>query len=201
MRKLRFSLFFLFIAFIAKAQDSDYFNEIQAFQKELNESYKDPEDSPLSKKDIKRFEAHDFFEINKDFRIVADFKLIEQPIFIMMKTSTTRLSKYKEYAKVSFTLKDKEHELIVYQSTKPPSEPKYIDYLFLPFTDLTNGESTYDIGRYLDLKIPDGDTIVLDFNKAYNPYCAYSKNYSCPIPPEENHLRVEVNAGIQKSNL
>ena len=201
MQILKLLLVFLVLTSNVKAQESEYILEIKAFQQELNESYKNPEDSPLSKKDIKRFKAHDFYEINKDFRVVADFKLIEQPLFIMMKTSTTRLSKYKEYAIVSFTLRGKAHKLIVYQSTKPPSEPKYIDYLFLPFTDLTNGEQTYDVGRYLDLKIPDGDTIVLDFNKAYNPYCAYSKNYSCPIPPEENHLMIEVNAGIKKSNL
>ena len=201
MKNLKYLFVFLVLTTISNAQESDYFKEIEAFQEELNESYKNPEDSPLSKKDIKRFKAHNFFEINKDFRVVADFKLIEQPIFIMMKTSTTRLSEYKEYAIVSFALNGKDQELIVYQSTKPPSEPKYIDYLFLPFTDLTNSEETYDVGRYLDLKIPDGDTIVLDFNKAYNPYCAYSKNYSCPIPPEENNLLVKVNAGIKKSNL
>ena len=201
MQNLRFLLAFLFLASFVQAQESDYSEEIKTFQEELNTFYKNPEESPLSEKDLKRFEAHDFFEINKEFRIIADFKVIEQPIFIMMKTSTTRLSEYKEYAIVNFSLNGKAHELIVYQSTKPPSEPKYIDYLFLPFTDLTNGDQTYDVGRYLDLKIPKGDSIVLDFNKAYNPYCAYSKNYSCPIPPEKNHLMIEVKAGIKKSNL
>ena len=106
MRSFKFLLFF-YSYFYCESPRIRYIKEIKAFQEELNESYKDPEESPLSKKDIKRFEAHDFFEINKDFRVVADFKLIEQPIFIMMKTSTTRLSKYKEYAIVSFTLKDK----------------------------------------------------------------------------------------------
>ncbi|MBS3739110.1 DUF1684 domain-containing protein [Mesohalobacter halotolerans] len=183
------------------SQEMEYTDEIKSFQEELNAFYKSPEESPLSKKDLKRFQSHDFFDIDPDYKVLADFKVIEYPIFTMMKTSTRRLSKYKEYAIVNFELNGKPHQLTVYQSTKPPSEPKYIDYLFLPFTDLTNGQETYDVGRYIDLKIPKGDTIVIDFNKAYNPYCAYSKNYSCAIPPEENHLETQVKAGIKSSNL
>ena len=74
----------------------------------------------------------------------------------------------------------------------------YKDYLFLPFTDPTNGVTTYGGGRYLDLMIPATKVVQLDFNKAYNPYCAYSGNYSCPIPPEENHLEIEIKAGVKK---
>ena len=72
-----------------------------------------------------------------------------------------------------------------------------MDHLFLPFTDNTNGVETYGGGRYIDLKIPAGNTINIDFNKAYNPYCAYSDKYSCPIPPPENHLDIEIKAGIK----
>jgi uncharacterized protein (DUF1684 family) len=76
--------------------------------------------------------------------------------------------------------------------------PQYKDYLYLPFKDFTNGESTYGGGRYLDFKMSDiqeNQTIIIDFNKAYNPYCAYSDGYSCPIPPSENHLQVFIEAG------
>lgn len=201
MNYFRVLLVLLALNTVVDAQNSNYVDEIQTFQEKLNAFYKNPEESPLSRRDLKRFKSHDFFEINEDYRVSADFKLIEQPLFTMMETSTSRLSKYKKYATVTFELNNKTHLMTVYQSTKPPSKPKYIDYLFLPFTDLTNGEDTYDVGRYLDLKIPKGDSIILDFNKAYNPYCAYSKNYSCPVPPEENHLEVEIEAGIKKSNL
>ena len=68
--------------------------------------------------------------------------------------------------------------------------------LFLHFTDKTNGSETYGGGRFLDLRIPEGNTLVLDFNKAYNPYCAYNNGYSCPIPPKENKLKVAVRAGV-----
>ena len=76
-------------------------------------------------------------------------------------------------------------------------EEGYEDYLFLPFLDDTNGEESYGGGRYIDCRIPEGDTIEIDFNKAYNPYCAYNENYSCPIVPRENYLAIEVKAGVK----
>jgi uncharacterized protein (DUF1684 family) len=70
--------------------------------------------------------------------------------------------------------------------------------LFLPFSDLTCGKESYIGGRYIDLKIPTSDTILIDFNTAYNPYCAYNHKYSCPIVPLENDLPVAINAGVKK---
>jgi len=77
------------------------------------------------------------------------------------------------------------------------NNPEYKDYLFFPFTDLTNNASTYGGGRYIDLRIPQGNVIVLDFNKAYNPSCAYSPKYSCPIVPGENNIDVAITAGVK----
>jgi uncharacterized protein (DUF1684 family) len=88
--------------------------------------------------------------------------------------------------------------LAIYQNVDLVNTAGYEDYLFIPFKDLTNGEDTYGGGRYLDLKIPEGETILIDFNRAYNPYCAYNHNYSCPIPPFENHLKVKIEAGVKK---
>ena len=90
-----------------------------------------------------------------------------------------------------------EYTLNVYQSQQLSTDPDYADYLFVPFTDATNGESTYPSGRYLDLHIPQGETVLLDFNRAYNPYCAYNARYSCPIPPAENHLEIPIKAGVK----
>jgi uncharacterized protein (DUF1684 family) len=86
--------------------------------------------------------------------------------------------------------------LNVYQSHTLREKEGYKDYLFLPFTDLTNGNETYGSGRYIDLRIPERETIIIDFNKAYNPYCAYNYGYACPIPPKENKLKVEIRAGV-----
>jgi uncharacterized protein (DUF1684 family) len=74
-------------------------------------------------------------------------------------------------------------------------QKEYKKYLFIPFRDLTSGKESYGGGRYIDTEIPAGETLILDFNRAYNPYCAYSHRYSCPIPPEENTLKVEIRAG------
>ena len=77
------------------------------------------------------------------------------------------------------------------------SSEKYKDYLFIPFTDKTSGIETYGGGRYIDLVLSDivNKTCTIDFNKAYNPYCAYTAGYNCPIPPKENDLPVAIKAG------
>jgi uncharacterized protein len=77
------------------------------------------------------------------------------------------------------------------------NRPEYADYLFVPFTDATTGNETYGSGRYIDLRLGDikNNTVLLDFNKCYNPYCAYTSGYNCPIPPKENRLAVAVKAG------
>ena len=74
----------------------------------------------------------------------------------------------------------------------------YKDYLFLPFSDLTCGKDSYIGGRYIDMRIPKSNTVLIDFNKAYNPYCAYSYKYSCPIVPLDNDLDIEILAGVKK---
>jgi len=189
------------VSFQSFTQEENYKNVIRSHQDELNEKYKNAEESPLKTEDLQKFKGHDFFEIDSTYRVVAQYEKLELPIIILMKTSTSRLPEYIVYAKATFELKGKSHELVLYKSKSPPSDPEYLDYLFLPFTDLTNGEETYDVGRYIDIKIPDGDTVVIDFNKSYNPYCAYNKGYSCPIPPEENHLNVKIKAGILKPDF
>jgi uncharacterized protein (DUF1684 family) len=78
---------------------------------------------------------------------------------------------------------------------------EYTNYLFLPFTDLTNGKETYAAGRYIGLKIPkEGNELIIDFNMAYNPYCAYSDRYSCPVVPAANNLATEIRAGLKYIN-
>ena len=96
-----------------------------------------------------------------------------------------------------FDLKEKPFKLNIYQNQDLIKKEGFEDYLFLPFLDNTNGEESYGGGRYIDMRIPDGDTIIVDFNSAYNPYCAYNEKYSCPIVPRENYLDTEVRAGVK----
>lgn len=115
-----------------------------------------------------------------------------------MKTSTSRLPMYEKYGELHFTIDGKICKLNVYRSLDLKKTDEYKDYLFLPFSDTTNGNETYLGGRYIDLKITDGNTMVIDFNKAYNPYCAYNSKYSCPAVPQENVLDVAIRAGVKK---
>ncbi|MEM7298666.1 MAG: DUF1684 domain-containing protein, partial [Bacteroidota bacterium] len=170
-------------------------------QTKLNQQYKSAEDSPLGVEDRRIFTekgGHPFFPVNPAFRIEADFKVFKKPEVIGMKTSTSRIASYSIYGEASLVLNGEEVKLLLYRN----QNPKYADHLFLPFTDLTNGEETYGGGRYIDLEIPgDTDKIVIDFNKAYQPYCAYTYGYSCPIPPQENTMTVRVEAGVKHLEL
>lgn len=179
------------------AQDAENEKTAKEFQEELNREYANPEESPLEKEDLEEFTGLAFFEIDPEYIVKAEFvRTPAEPPFTM-KTSTDRLPVYVKYGELYFTLKGKDFKLNVYQNQELTQDPEYFDYLFLPFTDLSNGRSTYGGGRYLDLRIPESKEVILDFNKAYNPYCAYSGRYSCPIPPEENDLETEILAGVK----
>lgn len=192
------TIFFSFVSiFAVQAQNEGKPISSEEFQKELNEEYANPETSPLDKEDLKDFKELKFYEIDPDYVVQASFVRTPMESPFTMKTSTDREPVYVKYGEVYFTLKGKEYQLNVYQGLELQKDPDYYDYLFLPFTDLTNGRTTYGNGRYLDLRIPESDSIELDFNKAYNPYCAYSSKYSCPIPPAENDLDTEILAGVQ----
>lgn len=200
MKNLLFIPIFLFVSlsYAQKIKYSSFKKEIDRFQKKLNKEFKDPQESPLTKEDLKVFKSLEFFPADTNFRVIATVKRTKNPKPFKMQTTTDRLPVYTVYAYVSFKLKGKTYNMPVYQNQKLMITPEYKDYLFLPFTDLTNGKTTYGGGRYLDLEIPEGATMVIDFNKAYNPYCAYNAKYSCPIPPAKNHIDVEVTAGVKK---
>ncbi|MDW7694096.1 DUF1684 domain-containing protein [Flammeovirgaceae bacterium SG7u.111] len=172
--------------------------EILEFQEHLNHEFKDPKESPLTEEDIKTFEHLDFFPINKKYKVTAKFQRTRNSIPFKMKTTTDRTPTYEVYGIATFEFEGKEYKLNIYQSHDLRLMPQYAKHLFLPFTDLTNGKEFYGGGRFMDLEIPEGDSIVIDFNKAYNPYCAYNGKYSCPIPPKENDLSIEVKAGVKK---
>jgi hypothetical protein len=103
---------------------------------------------------------------------------------------------YVVFGKLYFKIQGKAFELTVYQNPAFKKNKELKDYLFLPFTDLSNGETTYGGGRYLDFYIPKTASVILNFHQAYNPYCAYTDKYSCPVPPKNNFLDMEVNAGV-----
>jgi uncharacterized protein (DUF1684 family) len=180
-----------------KADSLGIVQEILRFQEELNREYKDPKESPLATEDREHFVGHTFFPVAVKYHVKADFVRTKKEKPFEMKTSTIRVREYVKYGEAHFRLDGKKRKLNIYQSVDLVKKPGFEDFLFLPFTDATNGGESYGGGRYLDLKIPAGKTIIIDFNKAYNPYCAYSKKYSCPVPPPENRLDLEIKAGVK----
>lgn len=181
-----------------KVSVSDHaLKDILDFQLNLNKEFKNPETSPLPDRFRKNFESLDFFAPDTSYVVEAKFVLTPEALPFLMPTTTDRTSEEVVYGIAHFNLNGKDHKLEVYQNKELMIEENYKDYLFLPFTDETNGEETYSGGRYIDLTIPNGDTIIIDFNRAYNPYCAYNKKYSCPIVPNVNALRTEVRAGVK----
>jgi uncharacterized protein len=139
-----------------------------------------------------------FYEVNKAYRFLADFTPSSSVSWIRFKTSGTMEKVFRVFGTASFRLNGKNYSLKIYQSQDLMTSPQYKNYLFLPFTDSTSGNETYVSGRYIDLTTEDvkNNKVMLDFNKAYNPYCAYvSGVYNCPIPPKENALPVAIKAG------
>ena len=182
------------------AVKSDLIADILEYQKEQNESFKDPDSSPLPDKYRKDFEGLDFFEPDTNYIVKAHFVRTPDAEPFLMPTTTDRQTQEVVYGIAHFNLNGEEHQLEVYQSLGLMDDEEYEEYLFLPFLDNTNGEETYGGGRYIDLTIPEGDTLIIDFNKAYNPYCVYNKKYSCPLVPRQNYLRTKVRAGVKNFN-
>lgn len=148
----------------------------------------------LNSEEVEHFKGLDYFDFSLTYQVETKFKKRIGRTFEMA-TSTDRKPVYRRYGRVKFKLNGKKCKLEVYQNIALSVEPEYTDYLFIPFRDLTSRKETYGGGRYLDVIMVNGKTMLLDFNLAYNPYCAYSYRYSCPIPPEVNTLKIEVKSG------
>ncbi len=196
MKKLLAAIALLSLTF-GYAQECSEASSKEA-QAKLNEEYANPKTSPLEKEDLKTFKALDFYPIDMQYCVTAKFKRTpnEKPFY--MATTTGKKARYVKYGELTFAMGGKQHKLDIYQSPDLMKIEGYKDYLFLPFMDTTNGEGTYGGGRYIDMRIPAGDTMQIDFNKAYNPYCAYNHGYSCPIPPSQNSLNIAVKAGVKE---
>ncbi len=176
---------------------TDVLADILKFQKELNGEFKNPETSPLPDRFRKDFEGLDFFAPDTNYVVTVKFSRTPEAIPFLMPTTTDRKATEVVYGVAEFSLNGKNHQLEIYQNEELMKEEGYEDYLFLPFRDHTNGEETYAGGRYIDLRIPDSDSLVIDFNKAYNPNCTYNRKYSCPIVPSVNALDTKIMAGVR----
>lgn len=189
---MKYLIILFFITTTATAQN------FSATLAEHRENYKTAfiksPNSPLKESDLMHLH---FFEADSTYQITADVNLLVDQKPFQMPTYDGTSKEFIRYAKVNFKLNGKDLTLTLYRNISLMSNPLYRTSVFLPFTDESTGVSSYGGGRYIDLDIKDinDKKIIIDFNKAYNPYCAYSDGYRCPIPPEENDMAISILAG------
>ncbi|MBI5950965.1 MAG: DUF1684 domain-containing protein [Chloroflexi bacterium] len=160
--------------------------ELEAFRTEKDEFFASHPQSPLTPEQRKNFRGLNYFPENESLNLevkVDEFPVQEE---FEMQTSTGSVQTYRRYGKFKFTVDGVETELTIYQSEHG---------FFLPFVDSLAGSETYPAGRYLEPEPMPGSRFLVDFNQAYNPYCAYNEMWSCPITPAENRLKVAIRAG------
>ena len=175
---------------------------VLAFQQELNEEFSNPSESPLTEAERRGFQSLPYYPTRYGYYVDAQLVRDSTSQPFAMQTSTDRRPLYRKYGELRFVLLGQPMRLSVYQSVDALKRPGLEDYLFVPFTDLTNGHGSYGGGRYIDLRIPPKGvtTMQLDFNRAYNPSCAYNRGYSCPVPPAENRLAVTIPVGVRSDH-
>ncbi len=199
---MRLNILLLFALFIAcKSQvpvNESFISEVQEYRdtqiKNLTAN-----DSPLTAEAAKGLV---FFRPNEQFKLLAKIDILQPDETIQISTYSGKQQEFIEYATLTFDVDGKPYTLTAHKNVKSMRLPMYRNKLFLMFMDLTTGESTYGGGRYIyidESEIADGH-ITLDFNKAFNPYCAYSDGFNCPIPPPENNLNLAILAGEKDFN-
>lgn len=170
-------------------QPNSQLSELMTHRNTVNEEMRNPDHSPLHADSIPFFKGLKYYPIEDIFRVKCRVERIPNPSSIEMATTTERMITLTPFADLHFTIDNQNLKLLAYKFEDEG------DILFIPFLDLTNGDKTYGGGRYVEIEQPIGDSCEVDFNYAYNPYCAYNHDYSCPIPPLENTLDIAIEAG------
>ena len=177
-----------------KLSAQSFSEEALKYRESYLQGFIDDEHSPLKKEDLSNLH---FFEPDSTFRVQAKVTLLKDQKPFKMATFDGTSKEFVKYAILDFELNGQPYQLTLYRNPALSANAVYKDYLFLPFTDETNNKETYGGGRYIDLKTSDivNNSASIDFNRAYNPYCAYSTGYRCPVPPQENDLAISITAG------
>src|SRR5690606_16829852 len=172
--------------------NSQYLSSIQQVRKDKNREFKG-RNSPLDEGVRPKFDSLDYFPANPEYKFLADLEIYETPETYPMQMTGGEPEAYLKFGKATFEVDDKPYELTLFKKVNEEGQPK----LFVPFTDKTNGFDTYGGGRFIDLPMPGTNAagIEIDFNKAYNPFCAYNSEYNCPVPPADNRLPIKIPVG------
>jgi hypothetical protein len=161
-------------------------SELEAFRKEKDDFFKDHPQSPLTPEQKRNFKGLNYFPENPDLQLEIEAEDLPKKERIEMQTSTGDIQEYYRHSRIQFKVEGKEAELTIYEGPNG---------FFLPFIDSLAGKETYPAGRYLEPEELSGGRFRIDFNVAYNPYCAYNEHWSCPLTPFENRLKVPIRAG------
>ncbi|MBB2145290.1 DUF1684 domain-containing protein [Pedobacter sp. LMG 31464] len=190
--KLSLLAVFIFISFASFAQN--YKEQITKHREAYKADFIKETRSPLKEADLQYLH---FFDADSTYKISAAVEILKNEKVFNMPTYDGTSKEFIRYAQITFMLKGKKLKMTLYRNISLLTNPTYKDLLFLPFTDESNNKTTYGGGRYIDLSLNDikDGFVEVDFNKAYNPYCAYSDGYRCPVPPEENDLAIAILAG------
>ncbi len=159
---------------------------LEQFRAEKDEFFANHPQSPLTPEQKREFSGLAYFAENADLRLEVDVEKFPEEQEIQIQTSTGQMQSYQRYGKIKFTVEGQPAELTLYKN-----EHGY----FLPFVDAQAGSETYPAGRYLEPEPAPEGRFLVDFNLAYNPYCAYNEMWSCPLTPPENRLKVAILAG------
>ncbi len=166
-------------------------SQLDDFRAQKDAFFKHDWQSPLTPDQRQTFTGLKYFPENSRLRISTPIEEYADKAAITMITSTGSVREYLKYGRFTFHVGNEAATLQVYQDPEEGS-------LFLPFVDATAPEETYGAGRYLEIESLEDGNFLIDFNYAYNPYCAYNDRFSCPIPPKENRLKVRIEAGEKK---
>ena len=178
----------------SKLFSQDYYEYMSEKRAATIESLWQSERQPILPKDTINLQ---FFPIDKTYRLSCTLEFPENPEPFDIATYSGQLRSYILWATAHAELNGQKISLQLYQNHEQLLKGNFTDYLFLPFKDYTNGELSYGGGRYMNLSIEqiEAEGCILDFNTAYNPWCAYRDGFHCPIPPRANHLDIEIMAG------
>ncbi len=176
--------------------ETEYINEVEQYRKEKNDYMKNNPESPFNQDTTIQFEPLNYYNVDPGFVFKSRLFVYPQKDTISVYGTKGEERKAVKYGNIAFVYKNQPYKVNVYKGTTSGGE----EYYSIWFTDKTTGDETYGVGRYIDFDInPDSNYVyTVDFNLAYNPYCAYSAKYSCAIPTKEDHLDLAVTAGEKK---
>lgn len=171
--------------------DEGYIKTIEKHRQDRHTFFKRGSESPLTDVDKRKFNGLNYYPVDPEMRVNARLTPFQNQTSMVIPTSDNKEKTYIRFAFAEFELKKQMHKVLLLKAVDDENP----NAVFLAFSDSTSGDETYGGGRYLDLETSSNSRIIIDFNKAYNPFCVFNDTYSCPFPPKENHLNIAIRAG------